>query len=291
MCGPKYIDGEGVLNGMSVIFKNISGSRNMTGKVFPVLFLCGAAMCVVANKAGLADDDGIPDLAHPLVAESPTPDTELRFEYILIETDTADELEINPEGEFAIMPGVSIEVDIPYKFRDPSDGSGSQDNLDVAEIALKLARGMSATSLLGGGLEVELPTGDDGKDIGSNNELIVKPFLDGGFIDGSFEYIGFFGLEFPFNQDSLTESEKDLGLEYNLAMAYWLQPRLRGIFEVDGELVVIGDDNESVINASWGAIGSPIKGVPLEVGIGMSVPITRDRDFDQKAIISLLYQF
>ena len=183
------------------------------------------------------------------------------------------------------MPGVSIEVDIPYKFRDPSDGSGSQDNLDVAEIALKLARGMSATSLLGGGLELELPTGDDGKDIGSNNELIVKPFLDGGFIDGSFEYIGFFGLEFPFNQDSLTESEKDLGLEYNLAMAYWLQPRLRGIFELDGELVVIGDDNEGVINASWGAIGSPIKGIPLEVGIGMSVPITRDRDFDQKAII------
>ncbi len=280
-----------MLDSIGTIFKNISGSKSMADRVIPVLLLCVVAMCALASKVGWADDDGIPDLAHPLVAESPTPDTEFRFEYIVTETSSADELEINPEGEFAIMPGVSIEVDIPYKFRDPSDGSGSQDNLDVAEIALKLARGVSTTSLLGGGLELELPTGDDGKDIGSNSEIIVKPFLDGGFIDGPFEYIGFFGLEFPFNEDALTEAEKDLGLEYNLAMAYWLQPRLRGIFELDGELVVIGDDNESVINASWGFIGSPIKGVPLEVGIGMSAPITRDRDFDQKIIISLLYQF
>ena len=280
-----------MFNSTGVIFKKSSGSRRWAWEVFTALLLCGLVVCSIASQVSVADDDGIPDLAHPLVAESPTPDTEFRFEYIITDAGSADELEINPEGEFSLMPGVSIEVDVPYKFRDPSDGSSSQDNLDVAEIALKLAKGMSATSLLGGGLELELPTGDDGKGIGSNNELIVKPFVDGGFIKGAFEYIGFFGLEFPLNQDSLTESEKDLGLEYNLAMAYWFEPRLRGIFELDGEIVLIGDDNEGVINASWGAIGSPIKGMPLEVGVGMSAPITKDRDFDQRWIFSLLYQF
>ena len=280
-----------MFNSTGVIFKKSSGSRRWAWEVFTALLLCGLVVCSIASQVSVADDDGIPDLAHPLVAESPTPDTEFRFEYIITDAGSADELEINPEGEFSLMPGVSIEVDVPYKFRDPSDGSSSQDNLDVAEIALKLAKGMSATSLLGGGLELELPTGDDGKGIGSNNELIVKPFVDGGFIKGAFEYIGFFGLEFPLNQDSFTESEKDLGLEYNLAMAYWFEPRLRGIFELDGEIVLIGDDNEGVINASWGAIGSPIKGMPLEVGVGMSAPITKDRDFDQRWIFSLLYQF
>lgn len=280
-----------MFNSTGVIFRKSSGSRRWAWEVFTALLLCGLVVCSIATQVSVADDDGIPDLAHPLVAESPTPDTEFRFEYIITDTGSADELEINPEGEFSLMPGVSIEVDVPYKFRDPSDGSSSQDNLDVAEIALKLAKGMSATSLLGGGLELELPTGDDGKGIGSNNELIVKPFVDGGFIEGAFEYIGFFGLEFPLNQDSLTESEKDLGLEYNLAMAYWFKPGLRGIFELDGEIVLIGDDNEGVINASWGVIGSPIKGMPLEVGIGMSAPITTDRDFDQRWIFSLLYQF
>ena len=242
-------------------------------------------------KVAAANDDGIPDLAHPLIAESPTPDTELRFEYIVINTATADEIEVNPEGELALMPGVSIEVDVPYKFRDPSDGGSSKSNLDVTEIALKLAKGFDSRSLIGGGLELGLPTGDDGKNIGSNNELVVKPFLDVGMISGLFEFIGFLGFEFPFNEDVSKRSEKDLGLEYNLALTYWFVDRVRGIFELDGELVAVGEDNEAILNASWGFIGSPIQGVPLEVGVGLSIPVTRDRDFDRRGVISFLYQF
>ena len=242
-------------------------------------------------KVAAANDDGIPDLAHPLIAESPTPDTELRFEYIVINTATADEIEVNPEGELALMPGVSIEVDVPYKFRDPSDGGSSKSNLDVTEIALKLAKGFDSRSLIGGGLELGLPTGDDGKNIGSNNELVVKPFLDVGMISGLFEFIGFLGFEFPFNEDVSKRSEKDLGLEYNMALTYWFVDRVRGVFELDGELVAVGDDNEAILNASWGFIGSPIQGVPLEVGVGLSIPVTRDRDFDQRGVISFLYQF
>ena len=250
-----------------------------------------AAIFTSAIKVAAANDDGIPDLAHPLIAESPTPDTELRFEYIVINSATADELEVNPEGELAIMPGVSIEVDVPYKFRDPLDGGSSENNLDVTEIALKLAKGFGSRSLIGGGLELGLPTGDDRKNIGSNNELVVKPFLDVGIMSGLFEYIGFLGFEFPFNEDTSKRSEKDLGLEYNLALTYWFVDRVRGVFELDGELVAFGDDNEAILNASWGFIGSPIPGVPLEVGVGLSIPVTRDRDFDQRGVISFLYQF
>ena len=256
-----------------------------------VLTLSGVTAVSGPCKVALADDDGIPDLAHPLIAESPTPDTEIRFEYIVINSDSADEIEINPEGELAIMPGVSIEVDIPYKLRDPSDGSSSENNLDVTEIALKLARGIGSNSLIGGGLELGLPTGDDGKNIGSNNELIVKPFLDAGIISGSYEYVGFLGFEFPFNQDTAIESEKDLGLEYNLAFAYWFAQGTRGILELDGEMVASGEDNEAILNISWGFIGAPIRGVPLEIGAGISLPFTRDRDFDQRSVFSLLYQF
>ena len=155
-----------------------------------------AAIFTSAIKVAAANDDGIPDLAHPLIAESPTPDTELRFEYIVINSATADELEVNPEGELAIMPGVSIEVDVPYKFRDPSDGGSSESNLDVTEIALKLAKGFDSRSLIGGGLELGLPTGDDGKNIGSNNELVVKPFLDVGIYQVGLNISDFWGLSF-----------------------------------------------------------------------------------------------
>ena len=250
-----------------------------------------AAIFTSAIKVAAANDDGIPDLAHPLIAESPTPDTELRFEYIVINSASADEIEVNPEGELAIMPGVSIEVDVPYKFRDPLDGGSSESNLDVTEIALKLAKGLNSRALIGGGLELGLPTGDDGKDIGSNNELVVKPFLDAGVISGSYEYVGFLGFEFPLNQDAATESEKDVGLEYNLAFAYWFAQRTRGILELDGEMVALGDDNEAILIVSWGFIGAPIRGLPLEIGLGISLPVTRDRDFDRRSVFSLLYQF
>ena len=99
------------------------------------------------------------------------------------------------------------------------------------------------------------------------------------------------GFEFPFNQDTAIESEKDLGLEYNLAFAYWFAERTRGILELDGEMVAVGDDNEAILNVSWGFIGAPIHGVPLEIVLGISFPVTRDRDFDQRSVFSLLYQF
>ena len=61
--------------------------------------------------------------------------------------------------------------------------------------------------------------------------------------------------------------------------------------ELDGEAVVIGDDNEGIINLTVGFIGSPITALPLEVGGGISFPITVDKEFDNRLIFSVLYQF
>ena len=66
---------------------------------------------------------------------------------------------------------------------------------------------------------------------------------------------------------------------------------LRLVLELDGEMVAAGEDNEAILNVSWGFIGAPIHGVPLEIGLGISFPVTRDRDFDQRSVFSLLYQF
>lgn len=61
---------------------------------------------------------------------------------------------------------------MPYAFHDPDEGNGRQ-NLDSLEIELKLAIYMFANSgvVLGAGLGLELPTGEDPKNIGSNNEV------------------------------------------------------------------------------------------------------------------------
>lgn len=255
-----------------------------------VLFVCGKHLPAFAD--GVDGDSGIPDLAHPLIAESPTPDTELRFEYIFVEKQNADEYIVNPEGELAIASWASIEVDLPYVFRDSTVGTASENNFGVAEVALKLAHGIGPNALVGGGLELGLPTGDDTKSIGSNNELVIEPFVDFGVKFKTFEVITFLGFGIPINQQSAEERDaKDLELEYNLAFAHWFAPSTRLILELDGEAVVVGDDNEAVINFTAGFIGSPNANLPLEIGAGISFPITSDKEFDNRVIFSALYQF
>jgi len=252
----------------------------------------GQHMTVVALAGGVGSHSEIPDLAHPLIAESPTPDTELRFEYLFVDKQNADEHIVNPEGELAIASWASIEVDAPYVFRDSKVGAGSEDNFGVAEIALKLAHGLSQSALIGGGLELGLPTGNDTKEIGSDNELVIEPFIDFGVKFKTFEVITFLGFGVPINQQSAEEREaKDLELEYNVAFAYWFVPSTRFILEFDGESVVIGDDNKGVVNLTVGFIGAPSGDVPLEIGGGISFPITADKEFDNRLIFSVLYQF
>ena len=265
-------------------------------RIASVVFVFSGFLWQFNSKYLLASEPGEglgrPDLAHPLIAESPTPDTELRFEYITINKANADEQIVNPEGEFALSSWASIEVDLPYTFRQPSSGTGSTDHLANTEIALKLAHGLTEDILVGGGLELGIPTGDDTKGIGSNNEIVITPFLGFGARFGGFEVITFLGFGVPFNEgDPEARAEKDLELEYNLALAYWFVPRTRLILEFDGEAVVIGNDNQGTINVTVGGIGVPLRDWPLEIGGGVSIPLTSDKEFNSRLILSALYQF
>ncbi len=149
--------------------------------------------------------------------------------------------------EYALEPRFSLEAKVPYTFRNRQGGE-TVDRLDNIEVAAKFASNRFADrgTVIGGGLELGLPTGNDAKGIGSNNELEVAPFLDAGIQKGPFEVVGFLFFEIPTNQDAEEKDEADLKLAYQGSLLYHLNRRWALLAEVDGETIASGQKDETV---------------------------------------------
>jgi hypothetical protein len=114
-------------------------------------------------SADSSHDDNRLHFSHPLITESPSPDTKARLDYVFAdEPDDAKRHTFRFEGEYALAPWLSLEVDVPYTLLDV-EGEPNRNHLDTVEGGLKYANfGLADYGLLlGGGLELGLPTGDD----------------------------------------------------------------------------------------------------------------------------------
>ncbi len=247
-----------------------------------------------AADAGAAHEHAPLHFSHPLIAESPSPDTKLRFDYIY-RRETGEQKAyrhtLRFEGEYAFRPWLSAEIDVPYTFRNPDDGPARR-SFDTVELALKLASFVLAERgvLLGGGLELGLPTGDDSKEIGSDEILEVEPFLDFGYRYRQLETVGFLRFGIPTNASG--GEEPDLELGWNFSFLYHLTPRIEGLLEFDAEHVFGGEeDGKTVVNITPGLKLAPFALRNLEIGAGASLPITSDEEFDVRAIFSIFYHF
>lgn len=233
-------------------------------------------------------------LSHPLIAESPSPDTKIRFDYIHFNRpgDEGRQHTARFEGEYAFTPSLSVEIDVPYTYLDPDEAS-SEHNLDNTEIGLKYANFALAEKglLLGGGLELGLPTGDDAKGIGSNNVVEVEPFIDFGYKQGRFEAVGFLAVGFPVNEND--ENEADREYEWNLSLLYHLTPWIETLLELDGE-IIDGGEEDGFDTASFtpGIKIRPLRDSTLRLGAGVRLPLaTNEKEFHAMAIGSVFYHF
>ncbi len=115
-------------------------------RIRTTLFIAGLACTVSLSPANAHEENEKKSLhfEHPLVSESPSPDTKLRFDYTYQNKPgeggepKADINTVRIEGEYAFNRSLSVEIDVPYTFRDPN-GQSSTQNLDNAEIAVKYA--------------------------------------------------------------------------------------------------------------------------------------------------------
>ncbi len=251
----------------------------------------------VASTPGFADhpnsNEGL-HFSHPIITESPSPDTKIRFDYSFfsdVEGGESDDHTINLELEYAFSRNISIEADVPYTFRDFSEEE-NENSFDNISVGLKLASFYLEQHgiLLGGGLEFELPTGNDEEEIGSDDIFVIAPFLSFGFKKDRLEIVSFLELGIPVNdgdEDESTEFEYNISFLYN-AIDNWLQVLL----ELNGEVALEGEEEGlSVLNHTPGFKTTPLNDKNFAVGVGLSFPVTDDEEFDFGLTSSVFYHF
>lgn len=231
--------------------------------------------------------------AHPLISETPSPDTKIRFDIMFADKGTSnEEYTFRVEAEYAFNPNVSVEIDIPYQWNQPSD-EPNENNLGNIEVGVKVASFAFAEHgvIIGGGLELGLPTGNDDKGIGGDHVLEIEPFIDAGFKQDNLEIIGFLAFGIPTNEPEEEKDEEDLEISFNIAVLYHLTPRVAGLLEIDGHTIASGEEEETIVNLTPGVIIQPTDDPNLNVGVGVSFPISHDNAFDAQLILSVFKHF
>jgi hypothetical protein len=185
--------------------------------------------------------------SHPLVTESPSPDTKIRLDFIGARTSSSAGLHENTfrlEGEYAFNHSVSLAIVTPFISRTapPAERASGLGNVELSLKAASLAFGEHGL-LLGGGLSAELPTGSDKKAIGSAHIVELEPFLDAGYKRDAFELVGFALLSSTFHRRAGEEVERNLTFDFSAL--YRLQSRLEGLIEVATTRALIGVESGS----------------------------------------------
>ncbi|HET9635117.1 MAG TPA: hypothetical protein VFP26_04235 [Gemmatimonadaceae bacterium] len=188
------------------------------------------------------DDHDHLHFSHPLVTESPTPDTKVRLDYVLLWTNEDPQLRdhvVRVEGEYAFTHGLSLAVVAPYELR-TSPSTARAQGLGDLEVSLKFAsvRYGEHGVLLGGGLSAGVPTGSDEKQIGSSHIVELEPFVDAGYKRDRLELVGFARLSSAFNRRAGEEAERDLAFDFSTL--YHLHPRLEALMEVTTARSLVG---------------------------------------------------
>jgi hypothetical protein len=240
------------------------------------------------------DPDSELHFSHPLITESPSPDTKVRFDYFyqsLRDGVPAGEHTPRIEFEYAFRPWISIESNVPYTFL-RVEGQPQTSHTGNIEVAVKIANlAVKERQLLFVyGLNLELPSGSDAKEIGSGHVFEVEPYFGFGVKREKAEIVAFSSIGIPANTN--TTDEAHTRLSYELAFLFKPTAIVEPLMELDGETLLAGPDQEqTMINLSPGIKFRPFHSEHWQIGAGIGLPLTNNREFHRRVVVSAFYHF
>jgi hypothetical protein len=249
-------------------------------------------VCCAAAPAYAQYDE--PDITffYPLVTRRPIIERELEFKLMHTKGLDARETEATLAIEWAILPRLQFEVEIPFTFLDPDEGKVVAGFGDIElQAKLQVFKSVQYRTLVAFGLEYKLPSGSRARGLGGEHAL--EPFLTAGIALGPFDLIGEVAYEWLLNGD---ERPREQEFTARLAIAYpasrWFTPLL--------ELVTVtktrgpADDEEALLHKTQvylvpGFNIRPRPGVTFRAGV--QVPVTTAKAFDYRFHSALVVEF
>ncbi|NUQ20201.1 MAG: hypothetical protein HOQ09_04495 [Gemmatimonadaceae bacterium] len=231
--------------------------------------------------------------SHPLVTESPSPDTKLRVDYLWARSgagiDRTIDHSVRVEGEYGFSSALSLAVTVPYVWR--SDALANVHGFDDTELSLKAAslRWGEQGVLVGGGLSAGLPTGNDARGIGSSRAIGLEPFVDVGVMRGKLQLVGFAQYGTTVRNPVGVDAEREL--TFNGSALYPLGRLAELLVEYETSRV-----NEAGSAVTSRLVAPGIKVYPfanrqLMAGISVPVGVPTDAASARGVLVSAFYHF
>jgi len=240
------------------------------------------------------DPDSELHFSHPLLTESPSPDSKVRFDYFyqsFRDGTPASEHTPRVEFEYAFRPWISVETNVPYTFL-RVEGQTQTSHTDNIEVAVKIANLAIREKhvLFVYGLNLELPSGSDAKEIGSGHIFQLEPYFGFGMKREKVEIVGSSSIGIPANKNSTDEEDTHLG--YEISFLFKPTTTVEPLIELDGETLLAGpDQGQTAVNLSPGIKFRPFHSEHWQIGTGIGFSLTNGREFHRRVVVSAFYHF
>jgi hypothetical protein len=241
------------------------------------------------ESVGNEHDDHL-EFSHPLVTESISPDTKYRFTFFGTKTQTHNFLQTyNVELEYSPAPAFSIHLDVPYMVLKPAIGQPVS-HFDDVELSFKFANFAFAENniLVGYGLSVGFPTGNQEIEMGNDHIWYVNPFFNGGVKLKRWEWTAFITFGLPANQhdDEFVPNY----LETRFTTLYNINRRFQALLEAGNEKPITwAGRKENNYDITEGIKFCPDPEKPWILALGAREPLFRNDELKFQIIFSVFY--
>lgn len=266
-----------------------------------IAVLCGALpSALLAQEEHEHGDHGHGDhgheglhFSHPLLNESPSPDTKFRLDYLWGRTgdgaQRVTERGARLEGEYEFTEGVSLAVTVPWVRRESVfgnvQGTGSTE-LSLKASSLRWGR---QGVVVGGGFSVELPTGSDEKAIGSSHSVELEPFADVGVQLGALELVAFGHYGTTVRNPVGVEAERELSL---IGSVLYPVSRLAEVLMEVETVHPLGSDESATTRLAPGVKLYPFPNRHIMAGVSAPIALKRaGQPGSREVIVSVFYHF